>query len=74
MVPTNAMARISQYWCVSAKPAPVAAINRQAASNIERREYRCAISPNARVSKADPSSVLVMIAPMANALKPSRRR
>ena len=74
MVPTNATITSGQYSLDTAKAAPVAIISRHALRSIERRWYLCATRPIQNVSSAEPSSVLVMIEPIATVPKPSSSR
>src|SRR5262245_53510906 len=74
IVPTNATTTSGQYSLDSANATPVAIISAHAPFNIERRGNRCATMPTHSVNKADPSNVLVMIEPIANAPKPSSSR
>ena len=74
IVPTKATTSRGQKFVISAKPAPVAAISTADARRSSRREWWFAIHPTHRVNSAVPISVLVTIAPIANALNPSSTR
>ena len=74
IVPTNAISNSGQNAVVIANPAPVAVISNAAASSKRRTEYRLATIPAHNVTSAVPISVLVTIAPISNALKPSSSR
>ena len=68
IVPTNATIRSGQKLRVMANTIPVAAISRHAPNRSLRPGNRCANSPMAKVRSAEPSNVLVTMAPTPNAL------
>jgi hypothetical protein len=73
-VPTKAITSSGQKASTPAKPSPVTAIRRAAASKARRLGIRYATSPRPSVNRAEPSRVAVETIPTPKASYPRRER